>query len=73
MAHAIADPIPRAPIGLRQPTPSDLVAPKPVFDGTVGVNSRSSDADKQIDAIDQQIIEENKEVDRMINKICRGC
>ena len=68
-----SDPIPRAPIGHRQPTPRDLVTQKPAVDGTVGANPRSSDADKQIDAIDRQTMEENKEVDRMISGICQGC
>jgi hypothetical protein len=68
-----SDDIPRAPIGHRQPTPSDLVAPKSAFDGTVGANLRKSDSDQQIDAIDREIMEENKEVDRKISGICRGC
>jgi hypothetical protein len=68
-----SDHIPRAPIGHRQPTPSDLVALKPAFDGTVGTNLRRSDSDRQIDTVDRETMEENKDVDRKISGICRGC
>jgi hypothetical protein len=67
-----SDRIPRAPIGHRQPTRSDLIAPKSAFDGTVGANLRNS-ADNQADVLDQQIMEENKQIDRKISEICRGC
>jgi hypothetical protein len=72
----MADPsehIPRAPIGHHQPTPRDLVGQKPADSRTVGSNLRGSDGDQQIDFIDREIMEENKEVDRKIGGICRGC
>jgi hypothetical protein len=68
-----SDKIPRAPIGHRQPTPRDLTAPNAASDNTVGSNLRKSDSDEQVDAIDREIMEEGKEVDRKINGICRGC
>jgi hypothetical protein len=67
-----SDPIPRAPIGHRQPTPSDLGASRPASD-TVGANLRKSESDRQVDDVDQKIMEESKEVDRKISGICRGC
>jgi hypothetical protein len=72
----MADPsesIPRAPIGHHQPTPGDVVGQKPADNCSVGGNVRGSDADQQTDFIDREIMEENKEVDRKIGGICRGC
>jgi hypothetical protein len=72
----MADPsehIPRAPIGHHQPTPRDLVGQRPADSPTVGDNLRGSGVDRQIDFIDREIMEENKEVDREIGGICRGC
>lgn len=67
-----SDRIPRAPIGHRQPTRSDLIAPKSAFNGTVGANLRSK-ADNRADVLDQEIMEENEQIDRKISGICRGC
>ena len=64
-----SDQIPRAPIGHRQPTPSDFV-PDQTFDGTVGSNLWKPDVDPELD---REIIEENRVVDRKISGICRGC
>jgi hypothetical protein len=68
-----SDHIPRAPIGHRLPPPSDLVVPKPAFDGTVGANLHGSDTDGNIDTLDREIMQENKEIDRTISEIFRGC
>lgn len=64
-----SDPIPRAPIGHRQPTQNDLVAPRSAFDGAVGANLGKSNSDQQIDAVDREIMEENKEADRKVSGI----
>lgn len=72
----MADPsehIPRAPIGHHQPTPRDLAGQKPANNRAIGDNLRGSDVGQKIDFIDREIMEENKEVDRKIGKICRGC
>jgi hypothetical protein len=64
-----SDQIPRAPIGHRQPIPSNLV-PTQTFDGTLGASLRKSRVDPKID---REIFDENKVVDRKISGICRGC
>jgi hypothetical protein len=72
----MADPsehVPRAPIGHHQPTLRDLVGQKPANERTVGADPRRPDVDQQIDFLDREIVEENKEVDRKIGGICRGC
>ncbi|MBR0913967.1 hypothetical protein [Bradyrhizobium japonicum] len=55
----------------RQPIKGNLAAP--AREGTVGADTRDSRIDREIDAIDKEITTENKELDRKINSICRGC